>query len=147
MKVTVVMTTYNHERFLAQAVESALMQETDFEYEIVIIEDFSTDRTRAIAVELQERHPAKIRLVLPPRNCNDSRNRQVNRDVDQIHRDARRRRLLDVAVQAPKRWDFWTRTGMRDLFSQRSAAQDDGRTVSTIRRIRSPSPAWGDPRV
>jgi glycosyltransferase involved in cell wall biosynthesis len=74
MTVTVVMTTYNHQRYIEQAVESALSQETAFDYEIVIIEDCSTDRTRELVVELQRRHPDRIRLVLPDTNCNDSRN-------------------------------------------------------------------------
>ena len=46
MKVSVCMITYNHEKFISQAIESVLMQKTDFEYELVIGEDYSTDRTR-----------------------------------------------------------------------------------------------------
>ena len=45
-KVTVIITTYNHERFINEAVDSVLMQETDFDYDVVIIEDCSTDDTR-----------------------------------------------------------------------------------------------------
>lgn len=67
-KVSVVMITYNHEKFIEQAVNSVLMQETDFDYEIIIGEDCSTDRTREILIELQKQHPDKIRLVLQPRN-------------------------------------------------------------------------------
>ena len=68
MKVSVAMITYNHERFIAQAIESVLMQETSFDYELVIGEDCSTDRTREIVVDLQERFPQKIRLLLPESN-------------------------------------------------------------------------------
>lgn len=67
-KVSVVMITYNHEKFIEQAVNSALMQETDFDYEIIIGEDCSTDRTREILIELQKQHPDKIKLVLNPQN-------------------------------------------------------------------------------
>lgn len=67
-KVSVVMITYNHEKFIEQAVNSVLMQETDFDYEIIIGEDCSTDRTREILIELQKQHPDKIKLVLQPRN-------------------------------------------------------------------------------
>jgi glycosyltransferase involved in cell wall biosynthesis len=74
MKVSVVMTTYNHEDYISQAVQSALMQKVAFDYEIVIIEDCSTDRTRDIVRSLERRHPDRIRLVLPATNCNDSRN-------------------------------------------------------------------------
>lgn len=73
-KVSVVMITYNHEKFIEQAVNSVLMQETDFDYEIIIGEDCSTDRTREILVELQKQHPDKIRLVLNPQNLGMMRN-------------------------------------------------------------------------
>lgn len=46
--VSVYMITYNHEKYIAQALESALMQKTKFDFEIVIGEDCSTDGTRAI---------------------------------------------------------------------------------------------------
>jgi glycosyltransferase involved in cell wall biosynthesis len=68
MEVTVLLTTYNHERYIAQALESVLMQETDFDYEIVILEDCSTDATREIVLTYQKRHPDKIRLHLAAEN-------------------------------------------------------------------------------
>jgi glycosyltransferase involved in cell wall biosynthesis len=71
MEVSVLVTTYNHERYIAQALDSVLMQETDFDYEIVILEDCSTDATRQIVLAYQKRHPDKIRLRLAPQNeCN-----------------------------------------------------------------------------
>lgn len=74
VKVSVCMITYNHERFIAQAVESALMQQTNFDFEIVVGEDCSTDGTRAILLELQDRHPDKIRLLLRETNLGACRN-------------------------------------------------------------------------
>jgi glycosyltransferase involved in cell wall biosynthesis len=62
------MTTYKHERFITQAVESVMMQETDFPYELVLGEDCSPDRTRAICLELQRKYPDRIRLLLPEQN-------------------------------------------------------------------------------
>ncbi len=73
-KVSVAMITYNHERFIAQAIESVLMQETAFEYEIVIGEDCSTDLTREIVVDFQKRFPNKIRLLLPESNIGAHKN-------------------------------------------------------------------------
>lgn len=64
MKVSVLMTTYNQEGLIAQAIESALMQEVNFDYEIVIGEDASTDRTREIVLGFQERNPEKVRVRL-----------------------------------------------------------------------------------
>lgn len=69
MKLSVSIITYNHEKYIAQAIESVLMQKTDFSYEIVIGEDDSKDNTRTIVVEYKKRYPNKIRLFL-----NDRRN-------------------------------------------------------------------------
>ena len=68
MKVSVLMITYNQERFISQAIESVLSQEVDFEYEIVIGEDCSTDRTREVVVRFGQKHPDRIRLLLPQTN-------------------------------------------------------------------------------
>lgn len=64
MKVSILMTTYNQEGFVAQAIDSILMQDTSFSYEIVICEDASSDGTRGIVSGFQKRHPDKIRLLL-----------------------------------------------------------------------------------
>jgi len=71
--VTVVLLTYNHESFIAQAIESVLMQTTDFPWEIVIVEDCSTDDTRTIVEAYRDRFSAQIRLVLAEKNRNDNR--------------------------------------------------------------------------
>jgi glycosyltransferase involved in cell wall biosynthesis len=68
MEVSVLLTTYNQDKYLAQALDSVLMQETDFDYEMVILEDCSTDATREIVLTYQKRHPDKIRLRLAARN-------------------------------------------------------------------------------
>ncbi len=67
-KVSVLMITYNHEPFIAQAIASVLMQQTSFPYELVIGEDCSTDGTRAIVEQFQRQYPAHIRLLLHPQN-------------------------------------------------------------------------------
>ena len=49
--LSVLFITYNHERYLRQSLDSVLMQETDFDFEIVVGEDCSTDSTREILKE------------------------------------------------------------------------------------------------
>ncbi len=73
-KVSVLMITYNHEAFIAQAVESVLMQETDFKVELVIGEDCSTDRTRDTVQEYGNRHPDRIRILIREQNIGARRN-------------------------------------------------------------------------
>lgn len=63
MKVSVIILTYNQENFIAQAIRSAVMQQTDFPYEIIVGEDASTDRTQEIVAELAQAHPEKIRVL------------------------------------------------------------------------------------
>src|SRR5919199_5418784 len=74
LKVSVLLKTYNHEKWIAQAVESTLVQKTNFAYEVVIMEDCSTDSTRDIVTDLQRRYPDKIRLVLSEKNKGDHTN-------------------------------------------------------------------------
>ncbi len=74
MKVSVCTVTYNHERFLAQALESALAQKTNFDFEIVVGEDCSTDGTRAVAESYAARHPERIRLLAAEKNLGLTRN-------------------------------------------------------------------------
>ena len=61
--VSVHMITYNHEPYIRQAIEGVMMQKTDFEFELVIGEDASTDKTREICFEYQKRYPGSIRVL------------------------------------------------------------------------------------
>lgn len=69
-KVTVCVLTYNHEKFIAKCLESILEQETGFDFEILIGEDASTDKTRAICQAYADKYPGKIRLLLHSRANN-----------------------------------------------------------------------------
>jgi glycosyltransferase involved in cell wall biosynthesis len=46
--LSVTLICYNHERFIKQAIESVLEQETNFNFEILIADDASTDNSKAI---------------------------------------------------------------------------------------------------
>ena len=61
--VSVHMITYNHESYIRQAIEGVMMQNTDFEFELVIGEDCSQDKTREICFEYQKKYPDKIRVL------------------------------------------------------------------------------------
>lgn len=74
MKVSVGLITYNHEKFIAQALDSILMQVTDFDYEIVVGEDFSSDKTRLILDGFQHRYPDKIKLIYRNENIGLKKN-------------------------------------------------------------------------
>jgi glycosyltransferase involved in cell wall biosynthesis len=62
------MITYNHEKFIAQAIDGVLMQKTNFDFTLIIGEDFSTDNTRQICIDYQTKYPGKIKLLLNDMN-------------------------------------------------------------------------------
>ncbi len=72
MKVSVAVVTYNHHKFIAQCLDSILMQETDFEFDIVVGDDVSTDGTRAIVQQYADNHPGRIKAVFPEKNLGDA---------------------------------------------------------------------------
>jgi glycosyltransferase involved in cell wall biosynthesis len=97
IKVSVAMITYNHEKFIAKALDSVLMQETSFDYEIIIGEDRSIDDTRSIVIDYQKRYPAKIRLLLNEKNLGG------NRNAAQVHRACTGSRVAWIEGD-----DYWT---------------------------------------
>lgn len=55
--VSVDMITYKHEAYIAQAIEGVLMQETNFEYDLIIADDCSPDKTEEIVKNIIATHP------------------------------------------------------------------------------------------
>ena len=70
------MLAFNHEKFVAQAIESVLMQQVRFPIELLIGEDCSTDSTRAIVSEYATRYPDVIVPLLYERNLGAHENFQ-----------------------------------------------------------------------
>jgi glycosyltransferase involved in cell wall biosynthesis len=66
--------TYNHEKFIGEALEGFLMQKTTFDYEIIIGDDCSTDQTRAVVLDYVNRYPGKIKLLTSSENIGGGRN-------------------------------------------------------------------------
>ena len=63
MKLTIVTTTYNQEKFIGQAIDGMLMQKTNFPFQIVISNDCSTDNTLKILNSYKEKYPEKIKII------------------------------------------------------------------------------------
>lgn len=72
--VSVRMSTYNHEPYIAQAIEGVVTQETEYPFELIIGEDCSTDRTREIVFEYQKKYPDIIRVIAWDKNVGMRKN-------------------------------------------------------------------------
>jgi hypothetical protein len=72
--VSVLVVTYNHERYLAEAIEGVVRQETSFAVELLIGEDCSTDGTRKVALDYQKRFPEVIRVITSAYNVGGGKN-------------------------------------------------------------------------
>lgn len=66
--------TYNHEKYIATALESFLMQKTNFKFEIIIGEDCSTDNTRKVVEEYVKKYPEKIKMITSDKNVGGRKN-------------------------------------------------------------------------
>ena len=66
--VSVIIISYNHEKFIRDAIESAINQKTDFRYEILIHDDASTDGTIDIIKQYEKKYPNLIRAVIETEN-------------------------------------------------------------------------------
>lgn len=68
IKLSVVFITYNHEPYLRESLEGVFMQETDFDFEVVVGEDCSTDGTRDIIREFDKKYPGRMQLIFREKN-------------------------------------------------------------------------------
>lgn len=66
--ISVIVLTYYHEKYIAQALDSILSQETDLTYEILVGDDASGDQTPDILKEYSARYPGIVKPVLREKN-------------------------------------------------------------------------------
>lgn len=66
--VSVIMTCYNHEKYVRKAIESVLGQKTNFNYEMIIHDDASTDSSASIIKEYEKKYPDKIKVIYQEKN-------------------------------------------------------------------------------
>ena len=68
IKVSVCIVTYNQANFIGRAIESALNQKTNFEFEILVGDDCSTDGTQDIIKQYAQQYPNRVIPVLQSKN-------------------------------------------------------------------------------
>ena len=72
--VSILCITYNQAAFIARTLDSFLAQRTDFDVEIVVSDDCSTDETSDIIEQYRVRAGGRIRVLSPPVNLGVTRN-------------------------------------------------------------------------
>ncbi len=97
--VSVCCTTYNHEPYIAEAIDGFLMQETDFPFEILIRDDCSIDKTALIVKEYADKYPTLIKPIFEKENT-------YSKGVRPMHAVMSKARREYVAVCEGD--DYWT---------------------------------------
>lgn len=67
-KVSVCVVTYNQEKYIRQCLQSIVDQVSDFEFEVIVGDDCSTDGTRAIVQEFADKYPCLVKPIFHKKN-------------------------------------------------------------------------------
>lgn len=73
-KVSVCVVTYNQEKYIRECLQSIVDQETEFNFEIIVGDDFSSDGTREIIEEFERNYPVLISAIFNNENVGPSEN-------------------------------------------------------------------------
>ncbi len=66
---SVIVATYNRAKELGVTLETLLTQETDFPYEVIVVDNNSSDDTKALTTGLEQRDGRVHYLFAPRRDC------------------------------------------------------------------------------
>ena len=94
--VSIVCATYNHEKYIPDALNSILMQKTNFAFEVLIGEDCSPDNSRAVLKEFEARYPGRFQMFYRETNYGAAKN------VLDLYRRTRGKYLISLELD-----DFW----------------------------------------
>lgn len=68
--ISITVPAYNHEQYIVRALDSILMQKTQYSYEVLVGEDCSTDGTRKRIQEWERQHPGVFSIFYREKNLN-----------------------------------------------------------------------------
>lgn len=63
VEASVIIPVLNREKTVSDAIESVMIQETDFEFNLILVDNHSTDRTTSMVKELAKKHPRLIHVI------------------------------------------------------------------------------------
>ncbi|NBI07036.1 glycosyltransferase [Senegalia massiliensis] len=122
--------TYNHEQYIAEAIESFLMQETNFKYEILIHDDASTDKTTEIIKEYEKKYPHIIKPIYQSEN-------QYSKGKKATYLNLKRDTGKYIAMCEGD--DYWTDT--HKLQKQVDILESNSNLVATFHRVEEVTPS------
>ncbi len=99
--ISIFCVTYNHKKYIRDALNGFLAQKTNYSFQIAIFDDASNDGTSEILLEYKRKYPDKIRLVISPVNTY----RLPNRDA--IFDNWKRQNLLGRYIAICEGDDYW----------------------------------------
>ncbi|MFA5925319.1 MAG: glycosyltransferase [Parcubacteria group bacterium] len=67
-KISILCSTYNHEKYIRQTLETFVMQKTNFNFEVLVHDDASTDGTQSVIKEFEEKYPGIVKSVFQIEN-------------------------------------------------------------------------------
>lgn len=71
IKLSIYVATYNHEKYIVQALESIRMQITQYAFEVLVGEDCSTDNTREVLKQYESSHPGFLKVFYREHNMHN----------------------------------------------------------------------------
>lgn len=74
--VSTIITAFNHENYIAEAIESVLAQTCSYPHQIIISDDGSTDKTASIIRRYAKKYPSIIKDISSKKNVGISKNMQ-----------------------------------------------------------------------
>lgn len=73
-KISIIIAVYNHEKYVEQTINSVLEQKTDYEIEVFVGEDCSTDRSREVLMALENKCPKHFHFIYRDKNVGAKKN-------------------------------------------------------------------------
>lgn len=123
---------YNHERYIADALDSFLMQKTDFPFEVVIHDDASTDNTASIIGEYQEKYPNIVKPIYEKENQYSKGDGIINRIMDS--------HIRGKYVAVCEGDDYWTDEGkLQKQFNSMERHNEIDICAHAVRKINAAS--------
>ena len=75
--IDIPMCAYNHEKYIARAIEGVINQRTNFSYRLILGEDCSTDATRSIIESYLSKYPEKMKVFFHEKNIGAFENSKI----------------------------------------------------------------------